>query len=75
MKTQFSVEPIGSAAVEALIAVGLEAASSLAELNPPTGGWVDDAYASGEFKGSAYDTVVLHRPTGLKAKRLVLAGS
>ncbi len=36
---------------------------------------VADVFASGEFTGKAYETVVLHRPQGLKAKRLMLIGA
>lgn len=43
-------------------------------LNAPTEGWVDEVYASGEFGGNAGDLAILHRPKGLKARRLVLAG-
>src|SRR6201994_4766414 len=35
---------------------------------------VADVFASGEFTGKAYETVMLHRPQGLKAKRLLLIG-
>ncbi len=33
-----------------------------------------DAIASGEATGKAFETTLLHRPTGLKAKRLLLVG-
>jgi leucyl aminopeptidase len=35
---------------------------------------VKELYDSGEFSGKALEIAVLHRPAGLKAKRLVLAG-
>src|SRR6201996_6090582 len=35
---------------------------------------VADVFGSGEFTGKAYETVMLHRPQGLKAKRLLLIG-
>ncbi len=34
-----------------------------------------DLVASGEITGKAYETVVLHRPQGLKAKRLLVVGA
>jgi len=37
-------------------------------------GWLADLRASGEFTGKLYETAVLHRPDGLKAKRLVVIG-
>jgi leucyl aminopeptidase len=45
-----------------------------AALNNATEGWVEEVYSSGEFGGAAGDTVLLHRPTGLKSARLMLAG-
>src|SRR5579871_2882479 len=36
---------------------------------------VADLFASGEVTGKAYETVVLHRPQGLKAKRLMIVGA
>jgi leucyl aminopeptidase len=36
---------------------------------------VVDLIASGEITGKAYETVMLHRPQGLKAKRLVVVGA
>ncbi|HYP12563.1 MAG TPA: leucyl aminopeptidase [Bryobacteraceae bacterium] len=46
-----------------------------AALTDATGGLVDDLYASGEFEGKPCEAATIHRPTGLKAKRLVLAGA
>jgi leucyl aminopeptidase len=44
------------------------------EWNEVTGGWVDEVYATGEFSGKGYEVAILHRPQGLKAKRLALVG-
>src|ERR1700743_898477 len=35
---------------------------------------VGDAFASGEMTGKACETAVIHRPQGLKAKRLMIIG-
>ncbi|MBV9770256.1 MAG: leucyl aminopeptidase, partial [Bryobacterales bacterium] len=35
---------------------------------------IKDLYGSGEFSGKSLELAILHRPSGLKAKRLVLAG-
>ena len=48
--------------------------TSVAGLDTTVGGWVSEVYAAREFIGKALETVVLHRPAGLKATRLVLAG-
>jgi leucyl aminopeptidase len=37
-------------------------------------GWLADLRAAGEFTGKLYETAVLHRPEGINAKRLVVAG-
>src|SRR5271154_6955775 len=55
---------------DALIIVGFEG-------GPPEAGQADlmkELYDSGEFSGKTLETAILHRPAGLKAKRLVLAG-
>ena len=63
---------------------GLEADVALVlafEGEPPAtidsiaGGWASDLYNSGEFSGKSCELSVLHRPTGLKAKRLAIAGA
>jgi leucyl aminopeptidase len=36
---------------------------------------VEEVYASGEFGGNPGDLAILHRPKGLKARRLALAGA
>ncbi|MEK7409559.1 MAG: leucyl aminopeptidase, partial [Acidobacteriota bacterium] len=45
------------------------------KINALTGGWLEDLYASGEFSGKAFETAMLHRPGGLKAKRLLVIGA
>jgi leucyl aminopeptidase len=36
--------------------------------------WLDELRVSGEFSGKSEELVVLHQPTGLKAKRLAIVG-
>ena len=56
---------------DALVMIGFEG-------TPPEAGQskdhVKDLYDSGEFSGKSLEIAILHRPAGLKAKRLVLAG-
>jgi leucyl aminopeptidase len=63
---------------DALVVLGLEKdverGAYLNRANELTGGWVDELYASGEFTGKALETALLHRPAGLKAKRLMVVG-
>ena len=49
--------------------------TSPANLDPLCGGWVSEVYATKEFGGKSLETALLHRPGGLKASRLVLAGA
>jgi leucyl aminopeptidase len=44
-------------------------------LNAATGGWLDEIYASGEFAGKSGELALLHRPQGMKARRLAVAGA
>ena len=56
--------------VDALVIVGFEG-------TPPEGpaaGQIKELYDSGEFSGKALEITILHRPAGLKAKRLAVAG-
>jgi len=39
-----------------------------------TGGWLKELYDSGEFSGKTAETALLHRPVGLRAKRLMVVG-
>jgi leucyl aminopeptidase len=80
MELKLDASPVQSFEADALIAVAAERdteapLAGLDQINGATGGWVDEVHASGEFKGKAYETVNLHRPTGLKARRLILAGT
>ena len=80
MELKLVSAPFQTVETEVLIAVAGEREpeaplSGLEEINTATGGWVSDVHKSGEFMGKAYETVLLHRPQGLKARRLVLAGT
>src|SRR6202451_4757945 len=77
---EIRLEPKKTAEVEsdALIVVGFEGTPPEvgAEVGAPLGAndAVKEFYDSGEFSGKALEIAILHRPAGLKAKRLVLAG-
>lgn len=47
----------------------------LAALDQRTGGLLKELAASGELKGRAGETLMLHRPGGLQAQRLLLLGA
>jgi len=45
------------------------------QLSPGDGGLVKEIYDSGEFSGKSCESALLHRPAGLAAKRVLLAGA
>ncbi len=69
---EIRVEPKKLAEVDsdALVIVGFEGAPP----DTPAADQTKELYDSGEFSGKALEIAILHRPGGLKAKRLVLAG-
>jgi leucyl aminopeptidase len=42
--------------------------------NELAGGWIEDLYRSGEFKGKSLESALLHRPAGLKCAKLLAIG-
>ena len=81
MKLKFETIPLAQVESDALVVIafkqengGLAFETSKAA-NAATAGWIDELYQSGEFSGKPFEFSVLHRPEGLKAKRLVVAGA
>jgi leucyl aminopeptidase len=64
-------KPIAEVEADALLVVGFEGSAP----GGPASGLSKELYDSGEFSGKALEIAILHRPAGLKAKRLVLAGA
>ena len=56
---------------DALVVLGFEGAAATG----PIAQLSKELYDSGEFTGKALEIAILHRPAGLKSKRLVLAGA
>ena len=69
MTSKLNVQPIENLECDALVVVCFEGQTSL-----PFGGLVQDLYESKEFTGKILDVVLLHKPAGLKARRLLLVG-
>jgi leucyl aminopeptidase len=71
MDVKLETRAVAQVESDALVMIGFEG-------TPPETGQtkdhVKDLYDSGEFSGKALEIAILHRPAGLKAKRLVLAG-
>jgi leucyl aminopeptidase len=63
-------KPIAEVDADALLVVGFEGGSP----DGPTSALSKELYDAGEFSGKSLEFAILHRPGGLKAKRLVLAG-
>jgi leucyl aminopeptidase len=66
--------PFSGVQSDALIVLAFEddAPSILDETAP---GWAAELYSSGEFSGKVCEAVILHRPAGMQAKRVALAGA
>jgi leucyl aminopeptidase len=75
MQTQLSQQPLEQIEADALVVVAFEK-----EDGQPVraagfaGGWIEELYAAGEFKGKALETALLHRPPGLKCAKLLAIG-
>src|ERR1700679_3404706 len=71
MDAKLETRAVAQVESDALVMIGFEG-------TPPETGQskdhVKDLYDSGEFSGKALEIAILHRPAGLKSKRLVLAG-
>ncbi len=70
MDIKVETKPIAEVECDAIAIVAFEG-------EPPAGPASDqikELFDSGEFSGKALETAILHRPAGLKAKRLLLAG-
>ncbi len=71
MNVKLETVAVGQVDSDALVIIGFEG-------TPPEGLAADqtkELYDSGEFSGKTLETAILHHPSGLKAKRLVLAGA
>jgi leucyl aminopeptidase len=70
MESKLIYEPLDQVVADALAVVVFE------ESEPPAyaKAWLDELKASGEFTGKPGESAVLHQPSTLKAKRLVVVG-
>jgi len=67
METKIAFTPFETIDADALVLIGFE---QTAQSHP----WIAELVTSGEFTGKLLDSVVLHHPTGIGAKRLVAIG-
>ena len=67
MEIRLESKPVAEVEADALVMVGYEGIA-------PSIDALKELYDSGEFTGKALEIAVLHRPAGMKTKRLVIAG-
>ncbi|MGC2695678.1 MAG: leucyl aminopeptidase [Candidatus Angelobacter sp.] len=81
MDTHLIAANFAEVETECLVAIALDHGNKqkneprLAVKDPALEKAVADLITSGELTGKAYETVMLHRPQGLKAKRLLVVGA
>jgi leucyl aminopeptidase len=74
METKLISQSLDCAEADAIAVVLLEDEAPPAELGK-SAAWLEELRNSGEFTGKPGELAVLHRPPGLAAKRLALAGA
>jgi len=80
MKTEISFSPPSQVETECLVAVVLDRSQngtpnpSLQTSDKAVSAAAADLLASGEVSGKIFESALIHRPQGLKAKRLLLVG-
>jgi leucyl aminopeptidase len=70
MEIRLDSKKVGEVDSDALVVVAFDGAPP----ESPAADQIKELYDSGEFTGKSLEMAILHRPAGLKAKRLVLAG-
>jgi leucyl aminopeptidase len=70
MDVKLETRAVPQVETDALVIIGFEGAPP----DGPAAVQIKEFYDSGEFSGKALEIAVLHHPSGLSAKRLVLAG-
>ncbi len=75
MDIRLDTAPVEQCEAEILLTLAFENQQGAHELNGATGGWFDEIRESKEFTGKPFELAILHRPAGLKAKRLAVVGA
>jgi leucyl aminopeptidase len=75
MDIRIEANPIEQCEAEVIVTLAFENQQGPHPLNGVTGGWFEEVRESREFTGKPFETVLLHRPSGLKAKRLAVIGA
>jgi len=72
MEIKLESRSIAEVEPDALVIVGFDGTSPQGVPSPDA---VKELYDSGEFSGKSLEMAILHRPSGMKARRLVVAGA
>src|SRR6266436_4860702 len=75
MDIQLDTTPVEQCPAEVLVTLAFENQQGPHPLNSATGGWFDELRESKELTGKPFEIAILHRPPGLKAKRLAAVGA
>src|SRR5579884_1180412 len=74
MESKLTYQPFDRAEGDAIAVVLFEDETVLPAELQFASAWLDDLRSSGEFSGKSGELAILHRPQGLAAKRLAVAG-
>ncbi|MCP5110180.1 MAG: aminopeptidase, partial [bacterium] len=72
MQTGLNLRAVPEVIADAVVVMAFE--EEAPKLGLPVDEWITELYESGEFTGEKKKTALLHRPEGMKARRLLLAG-
>src|SRR5512140_1978246 len=73
METRLVSLPLDQIESDALVVLSFEKENGK-PVPGTAGGWIEDLYKSGEFKGKLNESALLHRPLGLKCGKLLVMG-
>lgn len=80
MKITLSSDPVAKVVADVLVFPAFDSESgrehdATKAVNEASNGWLGELYESGEFSGKPGELSLLHRPQGLQAKRVAVAGA
>jgi leucyl aminopeptidase len=73
MEVDLQTDRLEEVGTDALAVLSFEGGPDTA-VDAATAGWLKELYDTGEFTGKTGQTALLHRPAGLRAKRLLVVG-
>ncbi len=73
METRLISLPLDQIESDALVVLSFEKENGK-PVPGTAGGWIEDLYKSGEFKGKLLETALLHRPAGTEVRQAAGGG-